>query len=103
MRDAEDDAKDAFVRLLRDWVSFVHDSILPAARFRWVALDLFRARHRIRELRRRTEQREVVPDEEPITVIGPAPKGRPIALRKAALAFFAAFHVRAAVACVVGA
>ena len=73
MHDAEDDAKDAFVRLLRDWVSFVHDSILPAARFRWVALDLFRARHRIRELRRRTEQREVVPDEEPITVIGTAP------------------------------
>ena len=50
-------------------------------------LYLFRARHRIREGRRRTDRREVVPDEEPITVIGPAPKGRPIALRKAALAF----------------
>ena len=88
--DAEDDAKDAFVRLLRDWVSFVHDSILPAARFRWVALDLFRARHRIRELRRRTEQREVVPDEVPITVIDTAPPADQALSARSSCLFFGA-------------
>ena len=63
------------VRLLQDWASFTHDSILPegTARLRWVAPYLFRARHRIREVRRRTKRRDVVPDEEPITVIGTAP------------------------------
>ena len=63
------------VRLLQDWASFTHDSILPegTARLRWVAPYLFRARHRIREVRRRTKRRDVVPDEEPITVIDTAP------------------------------
>ena len=64
------------VRLLRDWASFVHDPALPegTARLRWIALYLFQARHRIREGRRRTERREIVPNEEPITVIDPAPR-----------------------------
>ena len=104
MHDAEDDAKDAFVRLLRDWVSFVHDSILPdrTARFRWVALNLFRARHRIREVRRRTKRRDVVPDEVPITVIDTAPTAdQALSARSSWLS--SAPHVRAAVACVVGA
>ena len=73
--DAEDAVQDAFVRLLRDWASFVHDPTLPegTARLRWIALYLFRASHRIRESRQRTERRELVPEDEPIA-IDPAPR-----------------------------
>ena len=80
------------VRLLQDWASFTHDSILPegTARLRWVAPYLFRARHRIREVRRRTKRRDVVPDEVPITVIDTAPPADQALSARSSCLFFGA-------------